>query len=1352
MRGRQKWIITVSLLLFAMLFGWYFLVHVNDRKTMLREYGYRTLGRLAENLNAKINSYQNSINYYHNAGLKVERLNIEVQSAAVASQFADAEADTSIVSYIDDNLNQLVLREYKTGDKRVQKYSIPIAYLMQNLIDQNFFDEIFILSHYPNGNNNKKDKIVFQTSSPPLFIENEDSLFSNSFGFFKSEINSVELAGKEYNVFYYPAMLNSLEGESKIILAGLINQKKFAKKAYQVGTWLIILLSIFVLFIVVSLPLIKLMLMNEVERIYLSNVVLAITGIMLGSVTMILLILNLSNYYRTSVIVEDNLKMMSQEVIGKFETEKNSILKMLSNSGKYLDSIRSLEKRFDQFTLQDHNINLDSFKGTTTISINDIFNQKIAGLSINDDIYPYLDEMFWVDHSGLQKYQMSIYKNQKAGFDLTDRDYFSKIRDGEHWKLDKDHQFYLQSILSWSSGTNQAAISMPVANPNEEDLSIVAITTNLYSMIEVAMPLGYGFCLFDQNGKVLFHNKREKNLQQNLHDELKNSRNIMSMISGRQEDSFTTNYEDSEHQFYVRSLNHLPLYLATFYNLEYDKEKLNVVNFLTISACIIGTLFFWLLVTITSVINYRKSKIFSKLIHLNCLTPNYQNRTVYRKLFIFYSLMALVLFFLMLFSDSFLQKNYMDKVYGYFMIINLSYLVNSLLVQEDNYRIKNKRLFTGINLGIFVLLALQVENIFYPLILVIAFFLAYSLISKSKKPPREHVAYHPQYRKYLFAWLLNITIIPVCILFFSTFNYEERIWSMYKQLDYARQTHNHDRFVDHYYQDVDYIDSLTIHRKNEGLYYSLFDYADTICSHDFDSLSNQLDDAGSIINYLSIRPAFQPAVIANQNLLLHLANHKGFEPDTTYKWKFCNQDHQGIVSPHGLIKLRYRDYSAPEAAARIYTSAIPFFDISFALKEGMTREIVIILMLSFLALGFIYQEIKFAINKIFAFDFPLNTSRDNKRIRQEMTNPHHKIMIVSLPYSGLNKFLEDEYDSIDFLSINTESDYQDLLKKVRRGKKSRIWIKHFEYQYENLETNHRKLEVIEECTRNTGQSIIITSTIYPQQIIEFYDNLLENENDQAKILQLKSDRDRWSYLLYDFKKYNYSFHDFPKYAENRIELFIHNECSHGNFLKSLECQLMELYFNQIAVPKEDPRYEDIKEDIVTHLKNIANHYYSNLWYSCSKEERYLLYDLASDGFINSKNKESILNLIEKGLLKYQETILDLDHKFHGINDRLAIMNESFRYFILTSIKTKEVEKMEKEQEKLSNWGSIRTVLIIIVIGLTVFITFAQQNVLSSIQAIVAALGSILLVFTQLGNIFSFRFKSAKPTKPPGSGN
>ena len=60
--------------------------------------------------------------------------------------------------------------------------------------------------------------------------------------------------------------------------------------------------------------------------------------------------------------------------------------------------------------------------------------------------------------------------------------------------------------------------------------------------------------------------------------------------------------------------------------------------------------------------------------------------------------------------------------------------------------------------------------------------------------------------------------------------------------------------------------------------------------------------------------------------------------------------------------------------------------------------------------------------------------------------------------------------------------------------------------------------------------------------------------------------------------------------------------------------------------------------MILYIQDIAQTYYFSLWSTCYKKQRFLLYDLAYDGIANFKDGATVLFLLKKGLLKYDNGI------------------------------------------------------------------------------------------------------------------
>ena len=69
----------------------------------------------------------------------------------------------------------------------------------------------------------------------------------------------------------------------------------------------------------------------------------------------------------------------------------------------------------------------------------------------------------------------------------------------------------------------------------------------------------------------------------------------------------------------------------------------------------------------------------------------------------------------------------------------------------------------------------------------------------------------------------------------------------------------------------------------------------------------------------------------------------------------------------------------------------------------------------------------------------------------------------------------------------------------------------------------------------------------------------------------------------------------------------------------------------------------------------------NIWTELSLKERKMVYNYATEGFINFFNKETMTTLIQKGVVKMNPAM-----------DRLVLFSESFRNFVCVFISEEEI--------------------------------------------------------------------------------
>jgi hypothetical protein len=128
----------------------------------------------------------------------------------------------------------------------------------------------------------------------------------------------------------------------------------------------------------------------------------------------------------------------------------------------------------------------------------------------------------------------------------------------------------------------------------------------------------------------------------------------------------------------------------------------------------------------------------------------------------------------------------------------------------------------------------------------------------------------------------------------------------------------------------------------------------------------------------------------------------------------------------------------------------------------------------------------------------------------------------------------------------------------------------------------------------------------------------------------------------------------------------------------------------------------------TILEHSEEHY-ASLWKSRSTEERFVLFHLAQDGFVNPRNTEILHALMQQGLVVS--------------TPRFEIFNETFRRYILNHVVSEETSAWESERAKQGS-KSIRTMLLILFLAFVAFLFMTRPELVQSTIGFFTALAAV----------------------------
>lgn len=451
--------------------------------------------------------------------------------------------------------------------------------------------------------------------------------------------------------------------------------------------------------------------------------------------------------------------------------------------------------------------------------------------------------------------------------------------------------------------------------------------------------------------------------------------------------------------------------------------------------------------------------------------------------------------------------------------------------------------------------------------------------------------------------------------------------------------------------------------------------------------------------------------------------------DSSWQWSYDYGDYLLMKIPAGA--------ACGAAQGAVFVSQVPGFHTPRAGSEGWMDVLKFwsVLVFSIFALRVI---LFFFVSKLFLHEkYSRMRAQRFDRTFFESTRPGYKAFVTGMPSAGKSAYFTELTKSagaifrIDFV-LHTADEAQKILAAALEPGPGIVIFDHFEHNLLDGTYTDVKLGMIEQLVANREKKVIIISSVQPVVFLNIVDedgmkNAAADDNDKRY--------ERWSRVLAAFYDFVYPLQGYTSVQETtdgneqaaseelpgleKLMQFVRQECSHGNFLQPLGTELItELQHRNDAGHLSELWKE--REDIVIRIQKLADNYYRSIWNHLTIEEQFVLYDLAQDGLVNSKNQDIVEGLIDKGLVRYVE--------------RLRIMNRSFRNFILCVSGPTEIGELEKKVRATGAWSKLKLPLLLVVCTMLLFVIKSDRSqlfgVFTAITALIPVVVGLFTVFSQ----------------------
>jgi hypothetical protein len=654
------------LLVLGVFVAGYYYYFIPKNTQALHKNGFLILKTITENVQGKIaghlNLYRNIFNNARGSNavtgfLKKNSIDAAFEYAATGNDSPDEQAageknisatnDSLIVNFTIDNSNFIYSIRKRSGNDSGLVFREDLSnFLNPILVTQK--SELFTSYALVKVKGNDS-KLVYHDNDFAIRSDVRiDSLLPKNVQAYLTGIRDITSPDFNYKMFYYPFEVDSIQ----LVLCGFVPAEKYNKSVRIVPFSFVSPLAIVFILLLVFLPIIKFAIMDSNEQVRIRDLIMFEVSVFVGASILTLIIIQYLLWKGEEERVRNNLENLSNQINDSFLQEINNEY----NQMVLLDSLRSADTTINE-----------SVRRRKHIDYSRAVRNYLKSPHYNNSNYYLFDRISWIDTTGMQVIKAEANGEQPVFTNVKDRKYFKALANNEAYELSdssgKTYRFGWEAIYSWTNGDFNVSISRQTGQYVE------ALAAKMHSVVEALLPVGYGFCIIDADGKVQLHSDVNRNLRENLFQKAEPSTEIKSSVTARQKASINeVEMYGKWYMMHIRPIKNLPLSLVTFY----DRGFIVPVNMRILIFASLFCLFSWLTCLLLWIIIGRSGFRQYPLVYcpMDCLTwlsPQKKEAVYY-----FHGIAFLLVYILLFLAFIALYNSYYISNYTIFSMVLLT--------------------------------------------------------------------------------------------------------------------------------------------------------------------------------------------------------------------------------------------------------------------------------------------------------------------------------------------------------------------------------------------------------------------------------------------------------------------------------------------------------------------------------------------------------------------------------------------------------------------------------------------------------------------------------------------------------
>ncbi len=1360
---RRGWLETAAaaFVLVAIIGGGYYGFYVKSRTDQLGDYYSRSLASGTEIAQQSINRIWLNLCNARNDSRKISLisgvtvLNQETVTTGDNPDWCDDDGSPELKAHTFFDRGQVIIEFVHKGVPRAR---VPLDVLLEPALPDSDFDRL-LLSRldgevlYDRGG---KSINIIRLPRPVSEETGAEIALGES-----TAVSGVTIAGKDFKLFSQPVVLaiplrwydspldarlclaepggtdagaEGLEGRGCVeppveevwLLTGLKSPGDFRAEAMAISPSVVLATFALAVAALLSLPYLKLRFLGRREALRAHDVLVQFIALLVGATIGTFALLEI--YARTGEApkIGDRLTQINADISSAFRSEVTCLHAQLRSL------TQARRKRPGELTR--------------------LLTDKAAG-SVDLSSYPLLEMVYWMDRWGKQTQKWTVMDERTSLIDVSTRDYFRNALEGRFFPpvpspatsierecgsgassaQNTEPGHYIESIRSRTTGNIHTVLSQRTGTASDDDTGtgVAAVLAPLLSVIEPTIPPGFSYAVIKRDGTVLFHSNTKRNLRENFFDELADAKELRAEVWARgtalagdtgaadttaQSPEFRLNYHARTHRAKLQPLDGTPWTLVSMYDV--SAYRIARAEVLTFSAAV-SLIYTAILLAVFAVLHQfctRRARDRGTIFHR--LWPCPEKHASYGGILCVTFVAALAWLAITVLLD----RQTAVVVAALLGVLTFAIAFVTLYQADDDSRGPGP----VARLGAWAMSLARLD--------VQAMTAGESLIEEIREAQARDRS--RLYAASIVGVVLMISVFPP-ISFFRAANDEiMALFVMRDQLYYAEDLGQRSERIEERYQRISMSERNRAYIENLYLPESgcIGNAADIHTAQWLISLRDAGDATADDCGNGGARVSRDDALKLRLPLVAQLGPYLLGFVDESWELRALARDErrdwqrrgQQLVFREDGRKLRPR--LSAESGQRLATSAdsknesAEHFEIAapwpgLATPSLLRLDSWVALILAVVGIAMIWTLIGSLARLVFLSDLKRPYFLPVRSWSDIEGNPHTLILRGELdgePREESETLLRiDSGQSMDLTPVAK------LEKSGPRAKETTVIIDHFHTSLWDPEIAEKKLRLLERLLA-VDCRIVIHSEVNPLH----YLTMLSGDYVRG-VANTLPDLGRWSAALDSFTRCREVLHEGTMRDELTERLLaIHAKALgvqsvDGNAERAMHALAAECWPDlelqrtaEKLAARRDIATLMLEDDdyLINQVLDLSEAHYRMLWSISGKDERMVLYRLATNGFASWRSHELVRRLLHRGLL------------YSDPSPRL--MNQSFRRFVLDA-ELPEVFEQWTQEDGASAWVRLRTPMAVSLIGVFLFLFTTQPQLFSQSLAFTTAIAAIL---------------------------